>query len=202
MTARLWLAIATVSLAACRTPDQNTIIQRDRLPVVDGGSVALPLGAGDVLEVRVFGESDLSGVYTVLGEGSIDFPLCGRVKVAGQPVFAVSDVIARCLEHGGFVRRPRVTAELKQFNSMQVFVFGEVPKPGAFAFSVGMTIVHAVSQAGGFSKTASKNNVNITRVLDGKEVKVPVRVEDIVTGREKNFDLQAGDIIFVPESFL
>ncbi len=195
--------LALVGLvASCRLPHaQGSVVRPDQLRPNDGGSKALVLGPGDVLEVRVYGETDLGGVYTVLAEGVINFPLCGKLPVAGLTVVGVSDAITRCLEQG-YLRRPRVTAELKQFNSMQVFIFGEVQKPGAYAFGPGMTIIHAVGQAGGFLRSASKNNVNITRIIDGREVKVPLRVEDIVTGRERNFELQPGDIIFVPESFL
>jgi protein involved in polysaccharide export with SLBB domain len=159
------------------------------------------MGAGDVVEVRVFQETDLSGVYTISAEGVINFPLCGKVHVAGRTPVAAADEIAECLGKA-YLRHPRVTVELKQFNSMQVFVFGEVTRPGAFAFSPGMTIVHAVSLAGGLTRTAAKNSLNVTRVVDGREMKVPVKMEDIVVGRAKNVVLVPGDIIFVPESFL
>jgi protein involved in polysaccharide export with SLBB domain len=187
---------------ACVTPQGATpSLRPEQLEGIDGGAGTLPLGQGDVLEVRVYGEADLSGVYTVLTDGHINFPLCGRVRVAGTSTDGAAAAVTDCLGNG-YLKRPRVTVELKAFNSLQVFVFGEIPKPGAFAFSPGMTIIHAVSQAGGFSKAAAKNSVNITRRIDGKEVKIPVRVEDIVVGREKNVPLQPGDIIFIPESFL
>lgn len=202
--AQAWALVLLVLGVAlgCRPPGTaGSVIRPDQLRPQDGGSRALPLGAGDVLEVRVYGETELSGVYTVLPEGVINFPLCGKVPVAGLSVVGVSDAVTKCLEQG-YLRRPRVTAELKAFNSMQVFIFGEVQKPGAYAYSSGMTIIHAVGQAGGFLRSAAKNSVNVTRILDGREVKVPLKVEDIVTGRDRNFDLQPGDIIFVPESFL
>lgn len=196
----LGVVVVAAGVGACRTSGGGTLSMRpDQLVVTDGG--AIPLGAGDVLEVRVYGEPELSGVYTVLADGVINFPLCGRVKVSDETHESAARAIRACLE-SGFVKRPRVTVELKQFNSLQVFVFGEVIKPGSYPYSPGMTIIHAVSQAGGFQRSASKNNVNITRRLEGREVKVPVRVADIVEGREKNFALQPGDIIFVPESFL
>ena len=56
--------------------------------------------------------------------------------------------------------------------------------------------------AGGFNRTAARNGVNITRLIDGRETRVPLRVEDIINGNEKNFVLQPGDIVFVPEGFL
>ncbi|MBL8911594.1 MAG: SLBB domain-containing protein, partial [Archangium sp.] len=124
-----------------------------------------------------------------------------KVKVGGLTASAAAEAITTCLANG-FIRRPQVSALVKEFNSKKVFVFGEVSKPGSFAYEEGMTIIHAISQAGGLTRTAAKNSVNVTRVVDGKEVKLPVKVEDIVIGREKNFALVPGDIIFVPESFI
>jgi polysaccharide export outer membrane protein len=167
----------------------------------DGGVNPNTLAANDVVEVRVYQEADLTGVYRVSPTGEVDFPLCGKVKVGGLTASEAADLFTVCLKTS-YVRRPQVSVMVKEFNSKKVFVFGEVSKPGSFPFEEGMTIIHAVSAAGGFNKSASKNSVNITRVVDGKEAKVPVRVEDIMVGREKNFALQPGDIIFVPETFL
>ena len=64
-----------------------------------------------------------------------------------------------------------------------------------------MTIIQAITLAGGFTKLAAQNNTNVTRLVDGQERKIRVPVEDIGVGREKNFLLQPGDIVFVPESF-
>jgi polysaccharide export outer membrane protein len=196
------LVVGLVALGACVGPKTNSNqLRPDQLGPPDAGAGANTLAANDLLEVRVYQEADLSGVYRVSPEGAINFPLCGNVKVGGLTANEASDAITACLKKD-FLRRPQVSVLVKEFNSKKVFVFGEVSKPGSYAFEEGMTIIHAVSQAGGFSKTASKNSVNVTRVVDGQEVKVPVKVEDIVVGREKNFALQPGDIIFVPESFL
>lgn len=190
------LALLPLLLTACVHPGGATEAGPVEKPVASNA-----LAANDLLEVRVYGEPDLSGVYRVDPDGYVYFPLCGKVEVGGQTASGAADALTGCLKQG-FVRRPQVTALVKEFNSKKVFVFGEVSKPGAFPFEEGMTIVHAISQAGGLTRTASKNNVNITRVVDGKEEKIPVKVEDIVIGREKNLPLRPGDIIFVPESFL
>jgi polysaccharide export outer membrane protein len=91
---------------------------------------------------------------------------------------------------------------LKEYNSKKVFVFGEVQKPGTFPFEENMSIVQAITLAGGFGKLASKNAVIVTRQVGGEERKIKVAVESIGEGREKNFALRPGDIVYVPESFL
>ena len=168
--------------------------------VVDGGTGSNALASGDFLEVRVYQEPDLSGSFRVSPDGVIDFPLCGKVRVAGLTPGEVATSLTDCLRNG-FLRRPQVVVLVKEFNSKKVFVFGDVAKPGAFPYEDGMTIVQALSQAGGFNKTASKNAVNVVRVLEGREMKMPVKVEEIINGREKNFVLVPGDIVFVPEGF-
>ena len=193
--------VAFLLAVACIPPRMGASTVRPEDAATDGGVNPNTLAANDVLEVRVYQEPDVSGVYRVSPHGEVDFPLCGKVSVGGMTASEAADAFTRCLKNG-FVRRPQVSVMVKEFNSKKIFVFGEVAKPGAYTFEEGMTIIHAISAAGGFIKTASKNSVNVTRVLEGREVKVPVRVEDIVTGSGKNFALQPGDIIFVPESFL
>jgi protein involved in polysaccharide export with SLBB domain len=90
---------------------------------------------------------------------------------------------------------------VREYNSKKVFVFGEVQKPGTFPFEGDMSIVQVITLAGGFTKQAARNNTNVTRIVDGQEQKIRVPVEDIGVGRERNFLLRPGDIVFVPESF-
>lgn len=191
-----WLVL----VAGCHYPNTLDGLRPDLL-IGDAGVSSNQLATNDLLEVKVYQELELSGVYRVGPDGDIDFPLCGKVKVAGMTASGAAEAITGCLKKD-FLRRPQVSALVKEFNSKKVFVFGEVSKPGSFSYEEGMTIIHAISQAGGLTRSAAKNSVNVTRVVDGKEVKLPVKVEDIVIGREKNFALVPGDIIFVPESFI
>lgn len=195
------VALGLAALAACKPPATLDDSVKAELARSDAGVDASTLAANDLLEVRVYQEADLSGVYRVATDGRIDFPLCGKVQVGGMTASLAADAITACLK-AGFVRRPQVSVLVKEFNSKKVFVFGEVGKPGSYAYEDGMTIIHAISLSGGLTRAASKNNVNVTRVVEGREVKLPVKVEDIVVGRAKNFLLVPGDIIFVPESFL
>lgn len=196
------LGLLFFAATACRTPRPlGGQLRPEDLPIPDGGVRANTLGTGDFLEVRVYQEPDLSGIFRVSPEGVIDFPLCGKVRVTDLTPSLAADAINSCLKQG-FVRRPQVTVMVKEFNSKRIFVFGDVSKPGSFPYEEGMTIVAAVSAAGGFNRTAARNGVNITRLIDGRETRVPLRVEDIINGNEKNFVLQPGDIVFVPEGFL
>ncbi|MBI5529177.1 MAG: polysaccharide export protein [Deltaproteobacteria bacterium] len=161
--------------------------------------VGTTLGVGDVFEVKVFGETELSGVYRVSSDGVINFPLVGKVKAEGRSPTELSDDLTAKLKDG-FLKNPQVSIFVKDYNSKKVFVFGEVNKPGTFAYDDDMTIIQAITIAGGFLKTAAKNKVSVTRIEDGVEKRVFLSVEDIGRGKEKNFFMKPGDIVFVPES--
>ena len=187
------------AMNACRYPQGPNLTMPADIGGADAGN-ASTLASGDFMDVRVYQEPDLSGQFRVSPDGFIDFPLCGKIHVGGLNAGESAAVLTDCLGKG-FLRRPQVVVLVKEFNSKKIFVFGDVSKPGAFPYEDGMTIVQALSQAGGFNRTASKNGVNVVRVVENKEIKVPVKVEDIITGREKNFSLVPGDIVFVPEGF-
>ncbi|MBI3182554.1 MAG: polysaccharide export protein [Myxococcales bacterium] len=161
---------------------------------------ASTLGPTDLIEVRVFQETDLSNAFRVSPEGTIDYPLCGKVKLTGMTSSQAADALTACLKNG-FLKNPQVSVLIREYSSKRIYVFGEVQKPGTFPFDETMSIIQAVTLAGGFTKQAAKNSISVTRLVEGQEKKIRVPVEDIGLGREKNFLLQPGDIVFVPESF-
>jgi protein involved in polysaccharide export with SLBB domain len=199
------LCASALELTACRAPrairgestDSATELRNAPEGSSSGGTT---LGPGDLVEVRVFQEADLSGAYRLSPEGTVDYPLCGKVSLMGMTSSQAADVLTTCLANG-YLRKPQVSVLIREYNSKKVFVFGEVQKPGTFPYEENMSIVQAVTLAGGFTKIASKNNTQVTRTVDGLEKKIRVPVEDIGNGRERNFSLKPGDIVFVPESF-
>ena len=190
------LAALTAAIAAGCTP--RSAVPPPAPPVMVQ-ALASTLGPGDVIEVRVYREQELSGIYQVGSEGDVVFPLCQRVIVVGLTPNAAADRFRECLA-AGFMRDPQVTVVVREYNSKKVFVFGEVQKPGTFVFQDGMSIVQAVTLAGGFTRTAAQNSTSVTRRVNGQEVKVKVNVQDIALGKAPNFTLEPGDIVFVPES--
>jgi polysaccharide export outer membrane protein len=156
------------------------------------------LGAGDIFEVRVYRQEDLSGTFSVSAEGGISFPLIGTVHVAGKTPEQVEDEIRSKLADGYLVN-PQVSILVKEYISRNVSVFGQVQKPGRLPFTHNMTIVEAISQAGGFAAMAKKNAVTVTRADGGKKTNYAVPVESIGNGDAPNFFLRPGDIVFVPE---
>ena len=191
MPVRVSSALAALALLGCAGAPPAP-----RLPEPRAAST---LGPGDVFEVRVYQEPELSGVYRVGPQGDIVFPLCRRVPVGGLTANAVAERLQGCLGEG-YIRNAQVSVIVKEFNSQKVFVFGEVQKPGTFVYEDGMTVVQAVTVAGGFTKGAAQNSTSVTRLVDGQEQKTRVPVQDIALGKAPNFVLKPGDIVYVPES--
>jgi len=198
------LVVSLFALGGCKGPKElergQPLVRSEVPPMPEVAGRGNTLGTGDLLEIKVFQEQELSGQYRISPEGTIDFPLCGKVEVAGQTASRAADAIKACLGNG-YLKNPQVSVLIREFNSKKIFVFGEVQKPGTFPFEDNMTVVQAITLAGGFTKVASKNNTNVTRLVEGQERKIRVPVEDIGVGRERNFALRPGDIVFVPESF-
>jgi polysaccharide export outer membrane protein len=199
MHTKLALILGLVLLWSAACGNGGTVTYRDRGPldVESASAEAFVLGPGDVFEVNVYQEKELSGIYQVSPDGRIDFPLVGMLSVEGLAPGQVADLIRNGLM-GGYIRNPNVNVYVKEFNSKKVFVLGEVQKPGTFRFEESMNVIQAITLAGGFTDRASKNGTVVTRVRDQVEDRIAVPVE----GRSPNFLLRPGDIVFVPESVL
>jgi polysaccharide export outer membrane protein len=157
------------------------------------------LGPGDVFEVRVFyGSKETSAKYRVDTRGSISFPYIGKVDVAGKTPSDVEADIQKRLA-ADYLKDPIVSILVEESNSKKVSVFGQVNTAGTYPYTDGMTVVEAISKAGGFTGMARKNAVTVTRTDRGKKTKFTVPVESIAEGKAPNFFMRPGDVIFVDE---
>lgn len=157
------------------------------------------LGVGDVFTVRVYGEPDLSQDYRVDADGTIDFPLLGRVEVRGSGPSVIAHLLEDRLRHDGILVDPQVSIFVKEVNSRRVSVVGAVSQSGTFPLVTNMTVVQAISLAGGFSPLASRNDTVVTRREGERLRRYRIRVDDVTRGRAQDFVLRPGDIVFVPQ---
>lgn len=157
------------------------------------------LNPGDTFDVRVYGEEDLSATYRVAQDGTIDFPLIGRIAVEGNEPTEIADLIATRLHDGGFLVEPHVSVLVKESESRVVSVMGAVAQSGTFPMRSGLSVVQAISLAGGFTPLANRNDTVVTRRVNGELKRYNIRVDDISRGRAEDFLLRSGDIVFVPE---
>lgn len=184
-------------LGACAHRSKDTTSSSQLVRAVDVLSDER-LGVDDVFVVRVIGEPDLTSEYRIAADGTIDFPYIGRITVAGMPPGEVQRNISKKLREGYF-RSPQITLLVKEWNSRKITILGQVMKPGAVAYSPGMTLMDAIAAVGGFTPLAAANSVKLRREVDGRIERSTLRVGDISEGRSPNVVLLPGDAVFVDE---
>jgi polysaccharide export outer membrane protein len=165
-----------------------------------GGAYAadVPLGAGDVLKVTVYGHPDLSLETRVAESGSISYPLIGEVKVSGLSPAAAEKKIAGLLENGGYLRKPQVNVTVAQNQSHQVSVLGQVTHPGRYPVDGHRSLTDIIALAGGFSQDAG-DKVTIVRSRNGKTTKEVLDLYEMVESgnMKQNLQLATNDVIYV-----
>jgi protein involved in polysaccharide export with SLBB domain len=187
--------ILLIAVVGCATTSSSGLPAGAEVMSVDAS-----LGPGDTFEVRVFDEKELSGEFAVANDGTIDYPLVGRIHVAGKESNVVAAEIAAALKERQVLNSPHVTIRLRDVTSKRVSVLGAVAKPGTQPMVAGMTIVQAISQAGGFTPLASKDQTVVTRRTQGGKLKrYRIAMTEITRGNSDDFAVSPGDIIFVPE---
>ena len=156
------------------------------------------IGVGDVLEVQVWKEADLSRSVPVRPDGKISFPLLDDIQAAGLTPLELKNVLTERLRQ--FLSGPRVTVLVAEVNSYKVYMMGEVVTQGALVLKNKTNLLQAVSMAGGFSPYAKKNEIVVIRNNGRKDERIVVNYEKILSGRspEQNLVLEAGDTVVVP----
>ena len=147
-------------------------------------------------EARVVAE--LSGAFRVATDGTIDYPLVGRVQVSGLRTGEIQKLLVDKLKDR-ILKDPQVVVTIKDRNSQKVSVLGQVARPGQVGYYPNMTIVDAIASAGGFTGIAAKNSVNLRREVNGKIEMHVFPVADISEGRSQNVTVLPGDVLVVDE---
>jgi polysaccharide biosynthesis/export protein VpsN len=175
-------------------------------PKVDNSRVKLPaplqsttLGPGDLFTLEVVGEKDLPKEFQVASDGTVDIPYIHRMEVQGLEPQEIARSVRQRLIDQKILTDPSVIVSVKEYNSKRVTVLGEVKKPGSFPLTTGMTLVQAISDAGGLSAIANGDRVNLTRKDKGSATTVVLSFDAITAGRSPDIPLQAGDQVFVNE---
>jgi polysaccharide export outer membrane protein len=176
--------------AATKTPDTAKDSPDQSAPV--------KLGPGDLLEVSVYNVPELASKVRVSNSGDVYLPLIDYVHVDGLTQEEAQTVIQKRLEDGGFVRSPHVTIFVDEAASQGVTVIGEVAKPGIYPDVADHKLYEVISEAGGFTSSASRKIAVIRRnQTDPIRIDLPRNLADDVNG---NVDIMPGDTITVPRA--
>lgn len=182
----LLMIVAAGLLAGCVSGGSGA-----EIPAPPPQSAALyRLDAGDEVRITAYGLDALTNNYLVSDTGEISLPLIDNVKAKGRTVGELQSDIARILFEKQILRSPSVNVQITKYRPF--YILGEVKSPGEYPYRPGMSVVTAVSMAGGYTFRADQKNMTITRNM----------AEGAVTGRAReNTPVQPGDTIRIKESW-
>jgi polysaccharide export outer membrane protein len=154
-------------------------------------------GPLDVLQVTVWNAPNLSGIFDVGPDGTIQYQILGPVKVDGMTQPEVAHMLREKLVGPVFTEPPEVNVQLLRNNSKKFYVYGSVGHQGEFPLVADMTVMDAIANFGGFSTFAKTNAIRIVRGTTTYKF----NYKEVSKGRklEQNIKLQNGDRIFVDE---
>ena len=154
------------------------------------------VGSGDVVQIQVYGEADLSGNFPVDAAGSVILPLVGGVKVEGLTADCISSRLTEALADG-YLRDPDVTVSLDGYRSQPVSVLGAVKSPGLYYLEGPTTVLQILSRAGGVSSDGF-DALQLTRAGNENDV-LQIPYQPLLSEGRSNVTLGAGDVLYVPD---
>lgn len=161
------------------------------------------IGAGDMLQIFVWGNPDLSTSVPVRPDGRITTPLVEDVIASGKTPTELAREMEQRLAR--YIKNPVVTVTITTFvgrHSEQIRVVGAVTQPQTIPYREHTTLLDVMIHVGGLTEFASGNKATLVRVIDGKQHRLRVRLKDLVSDGDitANIVVQPGDVLFVPEA--
>ncbi len=160
---------------------------------------AYRVGGGDVLDIQVYDEPDLSGTARIDDTGMANLPLLGQVQVAGMTVREIDEVLTGMLARDYLVD-PHVTVDIAEYGSQPIQVLGAVKEPGVYYLHGATTLLDVLAEAGGLNTERSSSEIHVKRVLaSGLSSTISVSQDALLGRGDNNIRLRAGDVIYIPE---
>jgi len=156
------------------------------------------IGPDDILDIYVWKEPELTREVTVMSDGRITFPLIGEIMAKGQTVTGLKELITEKLK--SYVDAPEITVIIQESRSRRIYTIGKLSRPGPYPLAHDMTVLQALSTAGGFAEWADTKNILIIRREGQKEVKIRFNYKEFISGKKiaQNILLKPYDTIVVP----
>jgi len=195
----LLIGLAMIVSCASDIPSVKTLaVPQETNEATVKSSDSYLIGPGDVLSVDVWKEPELSKQVTVRLDGSISLPLVNEIKAAGLTCGALRNYLER--RYQDYVEFAKISVTLSESHSKKIYLLGKVNSPGEYELRKSMTLIQAISIAGGLAEWADAEDVKLIRKINGVEQTFKVDYEAIVLGEDlsQNVLLQPDDTIFVP----
>ena len=156
------------------------------------------LGAGDLVQVVVWKNEDVSGEFRVRPDGKFSMPLIGDILAEGSTADSISMQVEQKLKL--FIESPYVSTIVVEAASNRIYVLGEVANPGAYAVDGSLTVLQALALAGGFTEFASKEKMVLVRGVGVVQINTKLSYSKILRtpGEESNPIMERGDTLVVP----
>ena len=156
------------------------------------------IGPNDLLTIHVWREPDLTQDVSVLPDGRITFPLIGEIMAQGRTVSELKMAITEKIKN--FVTTPEVTVIVRESRSRIIHTIGQVNSPGPQLMAPNMTVLQAISAAGGFAEWANRKKILIIRREGDKEIQLRFNYKEFISGKniKQNIVLKPNDTIVVP----
>jgi polysaccharide export outer membrane protein len=157
------------------------------------------VGIGDVLEINVWKESELSKTVPVRPDGMITLPLVGEIKAAGSTPDQLKEQLTSALQK--VVTDPQVTVMVVSVSSLSFNIMGNVNRPGYYPLTRPMTILDAIAISGGFRDFAKEKKIYVLRTgPNGAQQKIMFNYKDVIKGKKmaQNIMLQPHDTLVIP----
>ena len=173
-------------------PEQTIFMNPSALSAAD-----YAIGPGDMLEISVWKNQDLTRQVVVLPDGTISFPLVGRFTAGGKSVAQLKAEMEKKLTR--YVPEPDLTIIVQQVNSMVVYVIGKVNRPGHIPLNRNISVLQALSMAGGLNIFADQQDLRIVRKSETGTLIIPFNYKAVTEDNmmEGNIQLQRGDVVVV-----
>jgi polysaccharide export outer membrane protein len=158
------------------------------------------IGAEDVLEITVWRNADLSKIAQVRPDGRISMPIIRDIMAVGKTPSQLAEEMTNKLKE--YIQNPIVSVSVKEINSSNIFVLGEVTRPGRYSLKSKTTLLQGITIAGGFTPSAARNQMVIFRFTESATgmKRLTASYDEIVLrgGVVENFELKSGDTVVVP----
>jgi len=170
----------------------------------DVSSYKYLIGAGDVLNIFVWRDPEVSGTFVVRPDGMITTSLVEDIPVSGKTPTELARQIEQILST--YLRDPVVTVTVNNFvgpYSEQIRVIGEAAQPQAINYKQNMTLLDVMIQVGGLTEFADGNDAVLVRIENGVQKEYEIHITDLIKNGEisANVDVLPGDIIVIPETW-
>lgn len=192
---KIALSLALPAMAALISASAQDAVPANPVPCPSVDSKTYVIGPEDVLQITCVQAQQLNMSYPVRPDGKISMSFAGEVPAAGSTPEQLQNTIVTRLKEGDYIKAPIVTVQVVQVHSKKYYMDGEFNKPGVYDLASTVTVMDAISTAGGFREWAKSKDV---RVLRGDQV-LHFNYNDYLEGRhhERNYPILPGDHVLV-----